>query len=319
MEDIAYLVIRNHALAADTLPRELTFMRYGDNPTDRGVFRVTERTVAAIKAQREAGLKDRVVVDFEHNSLPGSPTYKEPPRDHAGAGLVACSVDKGLGLEDCQWSPAGRRFAPGYPDISPVVKYDKETMEVVGLESAGLVPNGGVIGLSFFSVLPDESGSTHTQEKEAMEELKAQIAQLLEQVTSLVERVKALEGASNPAPEAVEAMSAKVTTLEGKVEQFSTDMKTELARRDKDAILTQAAFAGKVVQLTGEAIAALSIEDLRAHVDQLPVTVPLHRRTPLGQKPAEGTGESLIAQFNAIEDPVKRAEFYREHRAKLVG
>ncbi|HMO52316.1 MAG TPA: phage protease [Kiritimatiellia bacterium] len=313
---IAYFSIKNHALSAATLPRELKLFRFGDNPTDQGTFKVTQRTLDALNGQIAKGVFERVLIDFEHNSLEGSPKYQPPPRKHAGVGVLAASADGGIMLKDVTWTPDGEQYARGYPDISPVVPYDKTTMEILGLSSVGLVPNGSVIGLSFFSALYNpEEGSTQQQETDMeLAALKQQVDKLAESVTALMTKIDGL---------GVSAMTAKVTELETALKPLATlkaDIDAGFAKRDKDALLVQAAFAGKVPTLTDEAIAKLSVEDLRAHIEKLPVTVPLHLRTAhFAAKPPEGGEGSPIAQFNAISDPGKRAEFYAKNKDKLVG
>jgi len=312
----AYFAIKNFALSTGALPREIKLLRFGDNPTDRGTFKVTQRTLDAIKEQVAGGVYERVLIDFEHNSHKDSPTYQPPPRHHAGAGVVFCSADDGLVLRDVTWTPEGEKFGRGYPDISPVVAYDKSTLEVTGLTSAGLVPNSGVIGLSFFSPIETPQKGT-TQQETGMDpkELKAQMDALAAQFAELKKLVEGMM--PKETVEEVAAMSAKVVAIEGALTPLKTlkaDMDAAFARRDKEALLVQAAFAGKVPQLTDEAIVKLSVDDLRAHIEKLPVTVPMQLRTALfAPKPQTGEGD-LLAQFNAITDPVKRGEFYAKHK-----
>lgn len=310
-----FLSIGNATLSAGQLPTALPLLKYGDNPTDRGVLKVTDRTIAALKAQREGGVFDRVLIDFEHNSLEESPTYQPPPRHHAGAGLVACSVESGLCLEGVTWTPKGVEYALNYPDISPSVLLDKITHEVVGLKSVGLVPNGGVIGLSFFSV------QTQTEpEGVAMPDLKEitdSIAAIKKTLEDLQKKVDAMSPAE-PSAE-VTALGAKVPAIETAVETLKADVLALFAQRDKQDVLTHAAFSGKVVNLTDDAIAKLSVVDLKAHVEAIEPTVPLHRRTFSALRPDATNEGSIMEQYNAITDPAKRAAFWTANRGKLLG
>jgi phage I-like protein len=231
---------------------------------------------------------------------------------------VFCSAERGFGQEDCVWTPKGEEFARNYPDISPAVLYDEKTMEVLGLASSGLVPAGGVIGLSFFSALSNPiEGSTNQETKMDPKELKAQFDALASQFAELKKLVEGMLP-----KEQVAAMSAKVDGLETAIKPLATlkaDVDAGFAKRDKDALLVQAAFSGKVVTLTDEAISKLSVDDLRQHIDKLQVTVPLHLRTAsFAPKVQEGEG-TLLAQFNAIQDPVKRGQFFQKHGAKIFS
>ena len=94
-----------------------------------------------------------------------------------------------------------------------------------------------------------------------------------EAVVEMAAGLKGLIGvtAFDPSP-----WNAKVSTLEAALAGLQAD----LARRDRTAILERAAREGKVVALSPEAVEKLSIAELDAHVKQVPVTVPLERRTP---------------------------------------
>ncbi len=80
--------ISNHALASGDLPERIKFLNWGRNPSDRGDFLVDEQSVQALNAQIARGSFARIVLDFEHNSLKGSPHYQPPPRQHAAYGTL---------------------------------------------------------------------------------------------------------------------------------------------------------------------------------------------------------------------------------------
>lgn len=99
--------------------------------------------------------------------------------------------------------------------------------------------------------------------------------------------VEALEAALKavPAPQPLSAevqqlvsnaVTAAVTPLSADIGIF----KKELEKRDKDSVLMNARIEGKVVALNAEAVGKLSLDDLKAHVAALPVTVPLSATTP---------------------------------------
>lgn len=146
-----------------------------------------------------------------------------------------------------------------------------------------------------------------------MEELKKQVEALAQSLAALQSRLDAMEKKPNP----VEAMSAKTTELETKVVALGADIKAEQDRHEKALLLQAATFAGKAVALTDEAIAKLSVADLKAHIDALQATVPVSRRTAATQPSTDGL--SVVEQFNGIPDPIKRAEFFAANRSKLTG
>ena len=84
------------------------------------------------------------------------------------------------------------------------------------------------------------------------------------------------------------------------------------------AVLEAAARDGKVVALSADAVEKLSVEDLRAHVEKLTPTVPLSAHTPRHLRESKDL-TMLMAEYNAIQDPQKRAEFYEKNREKMFG
>ena len=151
-----------------------------------------------------------------------------------------------------------------------------------------------------------------------MDGIKEQLEALTTQLKDLQTRVEAFEAVKAKADE-VEALSASMKTLTDNVTALTADVTAERARNEKQALLQQAVFSGKEVRLTDDAIAAMSAKDLKAHIEALQATVPLHRRTPDGSQPEQADRDSLIAQFNAIKDPAERAEFWKANRTAIVG
>ena len=306
---LACFGISNGALATEKLPDVLTLLKWGDNDTKNGKLLVTEFTADCIKQQIATGTHDHVILDFEHQSEKGHPNFCPPPRHHAGRGYVFCDAQRGLGVERIQWSPAGIAFAKDYPDLSPAILEDKSTGIAHFLSSVALVPQGGVVGLSFY-----DSASLDQQP----------MADMRKMVEDLLARIAAIE-ANLTAPETYDA--AKLLALpelaglvnglrdHGKsIEQLSA----EIVRRDKDAVLERAAAAGKLVCLDAGAVSALTVQQLRDHVAKLTATVPVRPLTP-GVTPLDQSALSIIEQYNAIVDPAKRAEFYDAHRSEIVG
>lgn len=289
-EKLVCMGVTHGALAGEALPAVLTVLKWGDNQTDRGTFRLTERSLSAIQAQRDGGVFDSVLIDFEHNSCPSHPNYQPPPRKHAGVGLVFCDAERGLGIEQAKWTPHGVEFARGYPDLSPVLRFDQDTMEVLGLQSIALVPNGGVVGLSFFDAVAMPTQGVPKMDQDVMDRfaaLEASVAEMKKFIDALmgdkpeavVEMAAGIKGLLGAVPFDPAPLSAKITTLEGTIVALQADA----IRRERTGILDRAAREGKVVALSAEAIDKLSVADLDAHVQQIPVTVPLERRTPMIQ------------------------------------
>ena len=141
---------------AGALPTRLKLLSWGDNPSvhpEAANVRVGERSAADLAGGQKARGFDRVALDFEHNTVPGSPEFERTrePRSVAGYGVPRVVAGEGLFLEEIEWTPTGKLSALDYKDLSPTVKLD-ENGEVTFVHSVALTRAGAVEGLSFFSV-----------------------------------------------------------------------------------------------------------------------------------------------------------------------
>ena len=308
--EICFFKISNNAFAADKLPARLKLLNWGENKTVKGPVRVGDKTLAVFSAnQKEAGF-DRVALDFEHNTLPGTPAFlaENEPRKVAAYGVPRVIAGDGLYLEDLQWTPSGKEYAREYYDLSPGVKLD--CSEVIFMHSTALCRQGAVEDLHFYSVeISNINKETTVDPKKLLLELlalnadatddqvKAAIAARIKSdaaaataLTALTTQVKDLAakittlslpgeapGAKTGAGE-ITALTAKVAVLESNVINFSA----ELAKRDRSALVDQAGREGKVIPLTAEQIATMPIPVLGDMIAKLPVTVPLTALTASG-------------------------------------
>lgn len=286
----------------EPLPTLIKVLRFGDNPTVKGTFHVTERTIANLSAQQAKRGREHVVIDFEHNTLPGTIAYKgsqEPRPVAARKGLVTITEDKCIALASPEWTKEGLEKAEHYADFSPAVIHDSETMEVIGIHSVGLVRNGAVEGLTFCTA---DGGSVQdsNQEDETMKELLAALiaAKMLPDGADEAAAVKLMVemfGKVMAMPAETDLTADKVKTIAGEVADGKiTPLSAELIRVRKDRIRDQARAEGKVIQLDETAITALSVEQLTDHVSKLPVTVPLEQRTRTTPASAEDAGGKTI-------------------------
>lgn len=295
-------------LDASRLPDSITLLKWGTNETAQGPFIVNARTAACLAAQLSGGIRDRVILDFEHSSEKFHPNYQPPPRKHAAAGRPACSPELGLALQALSWTPGGREFALEYPDLSAAVDFDPATREVIGLRSAALCKQGAAVhGAAFFSAdeaLTNPNGVTHMEEL-----LKAAQAA----IDALTKRIDALETKLGQAETSTAAAMSAADDIKARFAALSA----EGLKARKAAMVDQARREGKVLPLNETAIAALSEEDLAATIAACkPGKVPLAQQTG---KPAAAAldADAVMAQYNAIKDPAERSRFFNEHRADM--
>jgi hypothetical protein len=148
--------ISNGALKDEKLPQRLKFFAWGDNQSTDGSFRAGDKTSAELAANQKKYGFERVAIDFNHCSVPGTDTYKDllkfgqPPLIF-GYGRVEVVPDDGIYLEDIIWTPLGQQHARNFEDLSPALR--DEDGEVTLVHSVALTPNGKVKELSFFSAI----------------------------------------------------------------------------------------------------------------------------------------------------------------------
>ena len=123
------------------LPKTLRIFKHGDNPSTKGNFRVGEKTYSRLEAnQREHGF-ERVAIDYNHSTVPGSPDYVPgKPAAVFGYGNIEARRGEGVFLTNIEWTPLGRENAQNYIDFSPAVSQQGDEVDFV--HSLALTPNG---------------------------------------------------------------------------------------------------------------------------------------------------------------------------------
>lgn len=160
--------ISNGALKGEALPQRLKFFAWGDNKSTDGNFRAGEKTLAELSANQKKFGFERVAIDFNHCSVPGTDTYKDllaqgqPPLIF-GYGRVNPIPGEGLYLEDIIWTPLGVQHARNFEDLSPAIQ--DEDGEVTLVHSVALTPNGKVEGLEFFTAMGTPTASENEEER----------------------------------------------------------------------------------------------------------------------------------------------------------
>ena len=245
----------------------------------------------------------RVPLDFEHNTVPGTPAYLESrePREVAGYGTVDIVPGDGVYLAMSAWTPKGEETAHNYacvsatPFINPKASADKDG-NVLGITSVALCRNGAVPGMDFVDVplaafLP-VNGQTETHKMDYKEKLCALLgldaSATDEDITAAIDAAKSKkpDPAPDPAPEqqplSADVLAAAITKAVAPLSAQVAGFTEELAKRDRQAILNLAKAQGKVVALSASVLGKMTAEELTEHVKGLAVTVPLSARTPEG-------------------------------------
>lgn len=334
----AIALLHGSTVQPKELPNAIKFFAYGENPSNKGSFTVDEASLAAIRAQIADEAHNRILIDFEHQSCKQSPNYQPSPRHHAGYGKLAIFEDNSVGVTDVEYTPAGSQFAADYYDVSPVAIHTLEG-RVLGIQSAALVPEGALHGRTLFSADFEtaEQEKTDMQAKiDALESALAAMNQTLDGLKSenaalrqmvedqskrLSDQANAISAIPTPlsaellspfltpmqaqADGAAEAAAAQKTLLEAQAAAIADQGKqisalsAAIDAQRKETMIQLAAAQGKAVALPDTAIAALSVEDLAAHLKALGSAVPMVRRTP-GSAGESSTSTGLAADQNAL-------------------
>ncbi len=317
--------ISNGALKGETLPQRLKFFAWGDNKSTDGNFRAGEKTSAELAANQKKFGFERVAIDFNHCSVPGTDTYKDllaqgqPPLIF-GYGRVNPVPGEGLYLEDIIWTPLGVQHARNFEDLSPAIQ--DEDGEVTLVHSVALTPNGKVEGLEFFTA----TGTTTTSEDEEEKNTKTQSTVLSDKTLTLLsvagmlglpetaEEKTVLEtlGQRLKEPDAQGRIPAEViTTLNARVEALEKKL-TDGARADENAerlrMVTLLSAEGKSPRrgdgaaYSRDELLALDVPTLRLLHANTPVTVPLAARGMTSQIDGQGRFVSRDSQGNVSVD-----------------
>ena len=299
------------ALSADAakLPRRIKVLNWGDNPNCHG-RRVNVGPLFAKCLSAAVYPYRQVALDFEHNTFPGTAAYKESrePRPVAGFGSIEVVEGRGVYLTMSSWTPEGERMAVNYADVSAGAVTDKDG-NVVAVSSVALCRAGAVDGMDFVEA-PLSGGvssalsgiiNNNNQEGQAMD-FKALLIKSLGLGDDATDEAiqaalaKALGRKPDENQEARQAaMSAAVKAAVAEAvkpihEQVAALSAAAVAHEKRD-LVAEAAREGKVVALSADALAKLSVEDLKATIAKTAVTVPLSAKTPATVKETAPSGE----------------------------
>ncbi len=280
----------------ETMPTRLLLLRWGDNESTKGVYRVTDHTLSVLNANQRAYGLGRVALDFEHNTVPGTPAYQESkePRDVAAYGIPELVPGEGLYLNSIEWTAIGREKAGNFADLSPAVAINPETREVILLHSSALTRAGAVYDIHFLNVdmpaaaaqVTIEALVVRLQEMEArlgyLGELQQALGRAQDENAALKAAVQALTDKLNampppPPPADLQPLSAAIAPMPGRIEALAAQVDS-INRR---LLVMRATAAGKVLPLSDDQVERTSLETLSAIIANLPAgQVPMSRGTP---------------------------------------
>ena len=288
--------------AASELPTRIKLLGWGKNITSEGDVIVDELTARVFSANQKAIGRERVAMDFEHNTVPGTPEYKRTtePRAVAGHTNLVCIPNEGIFAEAITYTATGKKSAQDFEDVSLAPYCDKQG-RVIGAHSVALTHTGAAYGVGFAQAPETLSAdgelaaelkilsSTQTPtiknnmaENATLETLSAQIAGLSK---TLGDRLAILEQVK---PVDLTTLSASVADIQKKFsdrEKADTDVK-------RAQLVTLFASQGKApkkadgTNYSADELKALGLDTLELLLANTAVTVPLSARggaTPAGE------------------------------------
>ena len=316
--------VSNGALKGGPLPGRLKIFNWGENASTKGTFTVGNKSAERLAANQRALGYERVALEYNHCSVPGSPEYEKlmengQPPIIFGYGRPHLIAGDGLYLEEMEWTPLGVERARNFEDLSPAAAFD--CGEIDFIHSVALTTNGCLHDVTFFSA--NNKQNMNTQNKNdaggagvitlAMlaGALGLPVAATEEDVTGKLRRLSALEplgellarnGKTVLLSGAVDGKTLgvgaeEILRLSARVETLETELRAggQAARQvECGKILSLLSAEGKapVNPDTGKAYAAeelkrLDVAMLRLLHANTPVTVPLRART-------QGTGTAGV-------------------------
>ena len=139
----------------DELPSRILVGPWGTHQTSKGPIIIDEKTVQEMPRNQKLSNFDRIALDFNHNTVPDSDSYRGEPAKIAAMGTPSVVSGEGISLNDLSWTPDGRDYVAGnhYIDVSPTVQTSPQN-QVIFLHSAALCRTGAIPGLTLFSSDP---------------------------------------------------------------------------------------------------------------------------------------------------------------------
>lgn len=148
--------LNNEAAKSDTLPFRLKVLNWGKNSTLKGDVVVNKTTEKVFAENQKATGREEIVLDFEHNTVPGTEEYNrtKEPREVAAHGTLEIIPGDGVYMNMSRWTDSGRDNAKNYPDLSPAVTLNDEGV-LIGMHSVALTRAGAVNDLTFLHANTD--------------------------------------------------------------------------------------------------------------------------------------------------------------------
>lgn len=281
------------ALKGETPPRRVLVAKWGQNENTKGEkVIVNENTARLLPHVNRALGRQTVVLDFQHNTVEGSPEWQrtaEPRPIAARGGVPRVVPGEGLFIEELTWTPEGiASYASGHhPDLSPALKTN-EAGEVMFLHSAAACRHGSITDLHLFTaalsavqLLTFSATTAPISKSMDPKKINLLILGLEDSATDsqIEEAAKNFGGALKAFSAGAASIVALSATVKTQGEAF-TALQAKLTEAERGRLVAEALAQGKVIPFGAE-FDAMSNPAFAAVLKSLtPGVVPLEKRTP---------------------------------------
>lgn len=299
--------------AAKGLPTRIQILKWGDNKNVNQPLKMGPKTMTFAPRLAKARGHDRIALDFQHNTVPGSPAFKEStePRKVAAYGTVELIEGDGAYLNIETYTPAGQENAAEYLDVSPAVELD-ENGEVIFFHSVALCRQGAVEGLELPTFEVEFEAEIEKPEGEDPPEgdLASQIKTLTDALAAMTAKVAELQ-AKLEAMKPAEA-PADVATFTARLDAIEKIAGAAARERAVDRLKADAANAGKIWIFSAQEETELPLETMKGLVERLPKSVSVARQTTTRTAtfvaaPAAAEDPALAGKIRAKADEIQKA------------
>ncbi len=295
------------------LPKRLLVGKWGTNKSVKGDYIINETTLRELPKNLHAVNFDTVDLDFEHNTVPGSATFKaeKEPRKRAAYGPLEVVAGEGIYLHTAdRWTPEGSEAAKGghFNDLSPAILVNKAN-EVIFVHSVALARHGATEDLPLQLNSGDPLLSLFTDEQSnspAMLDYKKLLLSMLDLPDTATDgQITAAVKKEAGDPGAVKTMTADITKLAGEI----AALKKSAEKSERESIAARALAAGKIIPqsamaVDGEGNFGIGLDAFRKLVEELPADqVPMDKRTVEGIKTHSSSG---VGQGHPIREEIMK-------------
>lgn len=331
--------------AVGELPKKILIAKWGKNTarSQGQEFIVGQQTLKVLEAEQARRGWDAVALDYEHQSVPGHPNYKDHPREYAAKnGRVEVVEGEGLFYIPGEYTPSGQQHASSYQDVSGYFMLDPKTREVVAVKSVALCEHGDVAGAEFIEAaiaaaaigeMPEEIFNILTFAKDLLElEDDADAEDIAEGLEALLREKNQVSPKSNTKSNTMDAetkaaidklaeqnneVSKQIASLTTSLTSLVATQTVNQHNQEVEAVLAAAVNEGKVVPDSIKAkddsgryvLTASAIADV---VKAIPATEPVDFSTPThvaaAQKHQVASAEKEVALALGLTDEAMKKD-----------